>query len=92
MTPRAQPCYGPAMLSPIDIRFSVAPMMDWTDRHCRSLHRILSRRARLYTEMVTPGAVLIGRRCSASTRQIGAAASFIAHQVDGRCVEIGKRL
>ena len=37
-------------------------MMDWTDRHCRSLHRILSRRARLYTEMVTTGAVLFGPR------------------------------
>ena len=37
-------------------------MMDWTDRHCRSLHRVLSRRARLYTEMVTTGAVLFGPR------------------------------
>jgi tRNA-dihydrouridine synthase A len=37
-------------------------MMDWTDRHCRSLHRILSRRARLYTEMVTTGAVIHGPR------------------------------
>ena len=35
-------------------------MMDWTDRHCRALHRVLSRRARLYTEMVTTGAVLNG--------------------------------
>jgi tRNA-dihydrouridine synthase A len=33
-------------------------MMDWTDRHCRAFHRVLSRRARLYTEMVTTGAVL----------------------------------
>jgi tRNA-dihydrouridine synthase A len=45
-----------------DIRFSVAPMMDWTDRHCRSFHRVLSRHARLYTEMVTPGAVIHGDR------------------------------
>jgi tRNA-dihydrouridine synthase A len=37
-------------------------MMDWTDRHCRSFHRILTRRARLYTEMVTPGAVIHGDR------------------------------
>jgi tRNA-dihydrouridine synthase A len=37
-------------------------MMDWTDRHCRVLHRVLSRRARLYTEMVTTGAVLNGDR------------------------------
>lgn len=37
-------------------------MMEWTDRHCRVFHRILSRRARLYTEMVTTGAVLHGDR------------------------------
>ena len=43
-------------------RFSVAPMMDWTDRQCRAFHRTLSRRARLYTEMVTTGAVLHGDR------------------------------
>ena len=43
-------------------KFSVAPMMDWTDRHCRVLHRILSRRALLYTEMVTTGAVIHGDR------------------------------
>ena len=43
-------------------RFSVAPMMEWSDRHCRFFHRILSRHARLYTEMVTSGAVLHGPR------------------------------
>jgi tRNA-dihydrouridine synthase A len=43
-------------------RFSVAPMMDWTDRHCRVFHRRLSRHARLYTEMVTADAVLHGKR------------------------------
>jgi tRNA-dihydrouridine synthase A len=43
-------------------RFSVAPMMDWTDRHCRTFHRLLTRRALLYTEMVTTGAVLHGDR------------------------------
>ena len=43
-------------------RFSVAPMMDWTDRHCRFFHRILTRRALLYTEMVTTGAVIHGPR------------------------------
>ncbi|MFL5035886.1 MAG: tRNA-dihydrouridine synthase, partial [Microvirga sp.] len=37
-------------------------MMDWTDRHCRFFHRILSRRTRLYTEMVTTGAVIHGVR------------------------------
>ena len=39
---------------------SVAPMMDWTDRHCRYLHRLLSRHALLYTEMVTTGALIHG--------------------------------
>ena len=39
---------------------SVAPMMDWTDRHCRHLHRLLSRHTLLYTEMVTTGALLHG--------------------------------
>jgi tRNA-dihydrouridine synthase A len=43
-------------------RFSVAPMMEWTDRHCRSFHRVMSRRALLYTEMVTTGAVIHGPR------------------------------
>lgn len=48
------------MLPPDDWRFCVAPMMDWTDRHCRVFHRHLTRRARLYTEMLTTGAVLHG--------------------------------
>lgn len=43
-------------------RFCLAPMMDWTDRHCRFFHRLLSCRARLYTEMVTAEAVLRGDR------------------------------
>ncbi|MCC4294456.1 tRNA dihydrouridine(20/20a) synthase DusA [Brevundimonas aurantiaca] len=43
-------------------RLSVAPMMDWTDRHCRAFHRALSARALLYTEMVTAPAVLHGDR------------------------------
>src|SRR5690349_21440557 len=43
-------------------RFCVAPMMDWTDRHCRVFHRLLSRRARLYTEMLTTGAIIHGDR------------------------------
>lgn len=42
--------------------FSIAPMMDWTDRHCRAFHRMFSRRARLYTEMVTVPAVIHGDR------------------------------
>jgi len=43
-------------------RMSVAPMMDWTDRHCRVFHRLMTRRARLYTEMLTTGAVIHGDR------------------------------
>lgn len=43
-------------------RFSVAPMMDWTDRHCRAFHRVLTKRALLWTEMVTADAVLHGDR------------------------------
>jgi tRNA-dihydrouridine synthase A len=43
-------------------RFSIAPMMDWTDRHCRFFHRLLTRRALIYTEMITTGAVLHGDR------------------------------
>jgi tRNA-dihydrouridine synthase A len=49
-------------MSPYSARFSVAPMMDWTDRRCRAFHRLLTRRARLYTEMVTADAVVFGRR------------------------------
>lgn len=43
-------------------RLSVAPMMDWTDRNCRVVHRMLSRRALLYTEMVTAQAIIHGDR------------------------------
>ncbi|MBV8792526.1 MAG: tRNA dihydrouridine(20/20a) synthase DusA [Pseudolabrys sp.] len=43
-------------------RFCIAPMMEWTDRHCRYLHRLLTRKALLYTEMLTTGAVLRGDR------------------------------
>ena len=45
-----------------DFRFCCAPMMDWTDRHCRVFHRLMTRRARLYTEMLTTGAILHGDR------------------------------
>jgi tRNA-dihydrouridine synthase A len=64
-----------------DRRFSVAPMMDWTDRHCRSFHRLLTRGALLYTEMVTTGAILHGDR----TRllQFGAAEQPVALQLGG---------
>ncbi|MEJ2316537.1 MAG: tRNA dihydrouridine(20/20a) synthase DusA [Gammaproteobacteria bacterium] len=44
----------------IDRRLSVAPMLDWTDRHCRYFHRQLTHRTLLYTEMITTGALLFG--------------------------------
>ncbi|MFZ0845377.1 MAG: tRNA dihydrouridine(20/20a) synthase DusA [Pseudolabrys sp.] len=43
-------------------RFNIAPMMEWTDRHCRFFHRLLTRQALLYTEMLTTGAILRGDR------------------------------
>ena len=43
-----------------DHRLCVAPMMDWTDQHCRFFHRLLSKNALLYTEMVTTGALIHG--------------------------------
>jgi tRNA-dihydrouridine synthase A len=53
--------YEPGMTAlPNAHRLSVAPMMDWTDRHCRYFHRLMTRRAMLYTEMVTAPAVLHG--------------------------------
>jgi len=50
----------PLQTAPLSRRFSVAPMMDWTDRHCRFFLRLLSKHALLYTEMVTTGAILHG--------------------------------
>jgi tRNA-dihydrouridine synthase A len=49
----------------IDSRIAVAPMMDWTDRHCRYFLRLLNPSAFLYTEMVTANAIHYGalRRC-----------------------------
>ena len=57
MTP-AQAAIGPNDAA----RFSVAPMMEWTDRHCRAFHRCLTKRALLYTEMVTSRAIIYGDR------------------------------
>ncbi len=42
-------------------RFAIAPMLDWTDRHCRYFHRLLTKNTLLYTEMVTTGAILFGK-------------------------------
>ena len=52
---------SPAIPLP-QLRLSVAPMMDWTDSHCRVFHRLLAPHARLYTEMVHANAVLLGDR------------------------------
>jgi len=46
----------------INRRFTIAPMMDWTDRHCRYFHRLITKQSLLYTEMVTTGAVINGDR------------------------------
>ncbi|RSD30419.1 tRNA dihydrouridine(20/20a) synthase DusA [Vibrio pectenicida] len=42
-------------------RFSIAPMLDWTDRHCRYFHRLLTGESLLYTEMITTGAIIHGK-------------------------------
>ncbi|MFC5437136.1 tRNA dihydrouridine(20/20a) synthase DusA [Rhodanobacter umsongensis] len=55
-SPRSAPLHAD------DWRICVAPMMDWTDRHCRYFHRLLSPRARLYTEMVTSAALVRGKQ------------------------------
>lgn len=61
--PPAFQSYRPLMQTALlSRRFSVAPMMDWTDRHCRYFLRQLSSHALLYTEMVTTGALLHGDR------------------------------
>ena len=50
------------LVPPPQLRLSVAPMMDWTDTHCRAFHRVLAPHARLYTEMVHANAVIVGDR------------------------------
>ena len=52
----------PQTPAPLPRRFAIAPMMEWTDRHCRFFHRLLTRRALLYTGMISTGAVLFGDR------------------------------
>lgn len=42
-------------------RFSIAPMLDWTDQYCRYFHRIMTKDTLLYSEMVTTGAILYGK-------------------------------
>jgi tRNA-dihydrouridine synthase A len=50
------------MSTSLDRRLSIAPMLDWTDRHCRYFLRLITRRTLLYTEMVTTGALIHGDR------------------------------
>ena len=50
------------LIPPDQLRLSVAPMMDWTDSHCRAFHRVLAPHARLYSEMVHANAVILGDR------------------------------
>lgn len=47
-------------MTKLNRKFTVAPMLDWTDRHCRYFHRLLTQKSLLYTEMVTTGALLHG--------------------------------
>ncbi len=77
-------------------RFSIAPMLDWTDRHCRVFHRLLTRHALLYTEMVTTGALLHGDQ--ARHLDFDAAEHPVALQLGGSepadlaaCARLGER-
>ena len=88
-TLRAEPAISPW-------RLSVAPMIDWTDKHCRYLHRLLTKKTRLYTEMVTTGGLLHGgeRR----HLRMDACEHPVALQLGGsepadlaRCAAIGQR-
>lgn len=62
-------------------RFCVAPMLDWTDRHCRFFHRLISQHALLYTEMVTTGALIHGDK--RRFLQFNAAENPLAFQLGG---------
>src|ERR1700723_3450275 len=53
-------CLSTESAQPLDRRVCVAPMMDWTDRHCRYLHRLFAPHALLYTEMIVSAAVVRG--------------------------------
>jgi tRNA-dihydrouridine synthase A len=77
-------------------RFAVAPMLDWTDRHCRFFMRLISRRAWLYTEMITTGAILRGE--AARLLEYNAEEQPLALQLGGsdpgelaRCARLGEQ-
>ena len=84
----------PELISPW--RLSVAPMLDWTDKHCRFFHRLLTQKTRLYTEMVTTGGLLHGSECR--HLRMDAVEHPVALQLGGsepadlaRCAQIGAR-
>src|ERR1700679_1726262 len=68
-------------VQPIDRKIAVAPMMDWTDRHCRYLLRAFSPRVLLYTEMITAAAIVHGD--SARLLRFSAAEPPLALQLGG---------
>lgn len=77
-------------------RFCVAPMLDWTTRHCRYFHRQLSRHARLYTEMLTTGAILHGDaerflRFDGAEHPVALQLGGSDPDALGRCAAIGER-
>lgn len=82
-------------LEPLNRRFSVAPMLDWTDRHYRYMARLLSRTTLLYTEMVTTGAIIHGQ---ADYLQFNVEEHPVALQLGGRdphdlafCAKLGEQ-
>ncbi|MEQ1660397.1 MAG: tRNA dihydrouridine(20/20a) synthase DusA [Hylemonella sp.] len=88
--------FTPQSAAPGPWRLSVAPMIDWTDRHCRYFHRLLSRHARLYTEMITTGALLHGD--VARHLRFNAEEHAVALQLGGsepadlaRCAKLGEQ-
>ena len=83
-------------MKPLDRRFAVAPMIDWTDRHARVFLRLVSQHALLYTEMITTGAILHGDR--ERLLKFDASEHPVALQLGGsdagdlaRCAEIGQQ-
>jgi tRNA-dihydrouridine synthase A len=68
-------------MSNLDRRISVAPMMDWTDRHCRHLHRLYAPHALLYTEMVVSAAIVRGN--AARLLEFGSREHPVALQLGG---------
>jgi tRNA-dihydrouridine synthase A len=86
-----------ATMSPTAHRLCVAPMMDWTDRHCRYFLRLIARHVRLYTEMIPTGAILHGD--AARFLRFDPAEHPVALQLGGadpddlaRCAELAARL